>query len=628
MLSQRPLVWFCAFCSLITTAAGQDFILENPAEPAGASLAAIIGTDLVVTDAGGRQFVYQRRPDLDTLDGEFQGFYSAAAAQYLRWPVSGTGNMQVGRGAGGAISWNVSRMQVRMAAGGPVEADAFIPGGPISVSTLPLGPNTTCAAEIDGAGQLQFFIGHGERWRHFAADHPPGLFIPGAPVQLIPEPGAPVPRVLTIGAQGRFLSVTGGKVVVELPEAVGIKCVPGSHFTTVQTPAGIRIVTADRHGRLRLIELNGGKNQIIEGHLGVLEPGIPIAAMRDGRDLFMTDRHGAVVVYSQDDLLKWNGPAILAGGFTSAGAVTAWYHPGSTDVELAAVDQEGHLQVLRLAGGKWVKSSVPGVTLPAGSPVTAFETKAGLSLTAVLSDGRWMEFFETAGKWQERLIAPGFPSRAPLAFSGFGPMLFATDLTGRLVSAIWTGTEWRSVICIPADFLPGQIVMAPRLISRKTIINRQIDPVTVQLQNSTPEELVVRVQDSRIPGKVQEYVLPPNGSTAMPADRDAGGTLEEVYLVPGPGGPIQQVRQIPLPPRQFYDLVVYANRVTYQYIDRRKQKGPVPDFNESSLISLGAFPLPPGPLLKNGTRLDVFRIATMTNNPGAAAVLDPMSPQP
>lgn len=114
----------------------------------------------------------------------------------------------------------------------------------------------------------------------------------------------------------------------------------------------------------------------------------------------------------------------------------------------------------------------------------------------------------------------------------------------------------------------------------------------------------------------------------MNADRDAGGTLQEVYLVPGPGGPVEQVREFPLPPQKFYDVLVYSNRVTYQYIDRRKKKGPVPDFNESSLVSIGAFPLPPGLDLPNGTRLDVYGIATATRNPGAAAVLDPMPPQP
>lgn len=628
MLSLRLLQVASIVCCLVTTAWGQDFILENPADPAAASTAVIIGTDLAVIDASGKKFVYQRRPDLDTPDGLFQGFFSAAANQYMRWPVSGTGSMQVGRIIGGTMMWSLSRMQIRGAAGGPISGGGFIPGGPLHVGTLPVGPKTICAAQIDSAGQLQFFIGHGEHWRHFPSDHPPGIFVPGAPVQLAPHPGAPVPRVFTVGANGRFLEITGGKNIVEVPVPPGIKFVPGSQFSIAPSATGSWLFAADRHGRLRRLDSTGGAPQTIEGHLGVLEPGAPITVMRDGFELFMTDRHGAVIVYSLDPMGVWHGPEILAPGFTSAGFVTAWIRPGTTAIEAAAVDNHGHLQVLRYVGGAWTKNTVPGIKLPAGSPLTAFETTAGLSLTAILADGRWMEFFEMGGMWHDRVIAAGFPLRAPLAFSDFGPMLFASDVTGRLISAIWTGSEWRSVICVPADFLPGAIGMAPRLISRKTIVNRRIDPVTVELQNTTPEELVVRVLDARIPGKVQELVIPPNGSKSMSADRDAGGTLEEVYIVPGPRGPVQQVRQFPLPPQKFYDVMVYANRVTYQYIDRRKQKGPLPDFSESSLISLGAFPLPPGPDLPNGTRLDVYAITTATRNPGAAAVLDPMSPLP
>ncbi len=628
MLFIRSLLVACAACCLTATANAQDFILENPADPAASSVADIIGTDLVITDAGGRRFVYQRRPDLDTPDGMFQGFFSAAAAQYLRWPVSGAGSMQVGRITGGNLLWNLSRMQIRLAAGGPVGGGTFIPGGPLHIGTLPLGPNTICAAQIDAAGQLQFFIGHGERWRYVPSELPPGIFVPGAPLQLLPQPGVPLPRVITVGATGKLLQITAGREVSEIGGPPGIKFVPGSQFAVSQSATGSLLFATDRHGRLWRIDLAGGVPQSIEGHLGILEPNAPIAIMAEGAELFLTDRKGAIVVYSQDAMGVWHGPEIVSPGFTSAGFVTAWMRPGTPTIEVAAVDHHGHLQVLRFVGGLWKKETVPGIKLPAGTPLTAFETTVGLSLTAVLADGRWMEFFETGGKWQERIIAAGFPPRAPLAFSSFGPMLFASDVTGRLISAIWTGSEWRSVICVPADFPGGAIGLAPRLISRKTIVNRRIDPIKVELQNTTPEELVVRVLDARIPGKVQEFAIPPQGSVAMNADRDAGGTLQEVYLVPGPGGPVEQVREFPLPPQKFYDVLVYSNRVTYQYIDRRKKKGPVPDFNESSLVSIGAFPLPPGLDLPNGTRLDVYGIATATRNPGAAAVLDPMPPQP
>lgn len=625
----RVLTVLCAFCGLSLSAQAQDFLLENPLDPAAASTASIIGTDLVITDAGGRQFVYVRRPDLDTTDGSFQAFFSTAANQYLRWPVIGAGNMQIGKVVAGTLVWSPSRMQVRSGSGGPVGPGTFIPGSPLNIGTLPIGTDRICAAQIDAAGQLHFFIGHGERWRHFSAEHPPGILVPGAPVHVVPDTASPVPRVYTIGAHGKFIEVVGGSVISDLPAPPGVKFVPGGQFASVQTATSSHLFATERHGRLWRIDLTGGMHQTIEGHLGVLEPGLPIQAMRDGRELFMTDRHGAIVVYSLDAMGVWHGPEILADGFSSAGQLAAWFHPGTTSIEVAAVDRHGKLQVLHHTGGVWTKDTIPGITLLAGSPLTAFETAAGLSLTAILADGRWAEFFESGGTWHDRIIAAGFPPRAPLAFNRHGPTLFASDITGRLIAAFWIGTEWHAVICVPGDFVPGQIAMAPRLVSRKIIANRRIDPVVVTLQNTTPEELIVRVMDARIPGKVEEIKVAPNGEAPFSADRDAGGTLEEVYLVPGPGGPVRQVRQIPLPPKQFYDLVVYANRVTYQYIDRRKNKGPVPDFTASTPVSLGTFPLPPGPLLTSDLRLDVYRIATTTRNPGAAAILDPAAtPQP
>jgi hypothetical protein len=499
----RFLQFLCVLICLTSATSGQDFVLENPADPAGSSVAAIVGTDLVITDAAGRQFVYVRRPDLDSADGRYQAFFSAEANQNLRWPVSGTGSMQIGTRVRGKMDWTPSRMQVRSAAGGPVEPGAFIPGGPLNIGTIPLGPDKLCAAQIDAAGQLQFFIGHGERWRHFAADHAPGVLVPGAPVQLVADPASTVPRVITIGSQGKFVEIVGGRTIGDLPAPPDVRFVPGGHFASVQTAAQNSLYATERHGRLWRIDLAAGKHEIIEGHLGVLEPGLPIQTLSDGRELFMTDRQGAIVVYSLDPMKKWQGPENLFDGFASAGDLAVWLHPGTTAPELAAVDRDGKLRVMRLDGGMWKTDSPSGITLPPGSPLTAFETKSGLSVTAILADGRWAELYQSGGAWQNRILATGFPVRAPLAFSGFGPMLFASDITGRLVGAYWIGDAWQTVIVVPSDLSGGQVGFAPRLISRKFIANRRVDPVVVELQNTTPEELVVRIRDGRMPGKTE-----------------------------------------------------------------------------------------------------------------------------
>lgn len=628
MQTTRTLILFLAICGLTPTAWGQDFVLENPADPAAASVASIIGTDLVITDSAARQFMYVRRPDLDTPDGQYQAFFSKAVNQYVRWPVSGSGPMQIGIVTGATVNWSPSRMEIRGADGGALGPATFLPGGPLHTGTLVLGPDKICASHIDSAGRLQFFIGYQERWRHYSAEHPPGILVPGAPLRMVADKDSPVPRIYTIGAQGKFVEVIAGRIIQDLAAPPSVRFVPGGQFAVAHTPTGDYLMATERHGRLWRLDPAGGKHQIVEGHLGVLEPGLPILSASAGHDLFMIDRHGAIVSYALDGMGAWHGPEILAEGFASAGHLAIWTHPGTKALEIAAVDRHGKLHILHQTGGGWAQEALPNIKLLPGSPLTAFETKIGLSLTAILADGQWAEFFEAGGTWHERVIATGFPPRAPLGFSSSGPMLFAADITGRLISAFWTGSEWQPVICAPAELAGGQLGPAPRLVSRKVIANRRIDPVVVGLQNSTAEELLVRVMDGRLPGKVEEITLAPHSSSQFSADRDMGGTLEEVYLVPGPAGPVQQVRRFPIPPKPFYDMVVYAKRVTYQYIDRRKNKGPLADFKESSLVSLGAFPLPAGGLLTPGTQLDVYRIATTTRNPGAAAVIDPQVPRP
>ncbi|MDB5385150.1 MAG: hypothetical protein JWM11_796 [Planctomycetaceae bacterium] len=599
---------------------GQDYVLENPANPAASSVASMAGGELSIVDSTGRRFVYVRRPDLDSPDGQFLAYYTRDADQFLRWPVRNSGSLEIGRVQVGVMTWNESRMQLRRA---DVPAGTgYVPGSPLHIGTIPMGPETVCIAQIDATGVLQFFIGQGERWKYVASAHPSGLFVPGAPIHLVADPASQVPRVYTVGTSGRFVEVIGGKTVSDLPGPADTAFTPGCQFEVVAASGTSTLVFAtDDRGRLWRLDVSGsGPHQMLESKTGILEAGVPLQVLRDGHEVFVIDRRGAIVIYSLDPLGTWHGPEFLADGFVSRGNITAWTRPGATTTEIAAVDRAGRLQVLRPNGMGWTQDTLPGILLPPGTPVTSFATSAGLSLTAVLADGKWVEFFESNGIWSQRVLATGFPQRAPLATSAFGPMLFASDLTGRLIAAQWFGAEWRTFVCVPGYFSGGETLVAPRLLSRKIFTNRPLNAAAVNLRNTTPEELVLRISDYRVPGKIDEIRLPPNGEALLEADRDGGGTLEEVYQVPGPVGAMQQVRRIPLPPKQFYDVVVYANRVTYRYVDKRKQKGPVPNFEESTLVSIGMFPLAPGAALSMGTTLDVFQIATAYRNRGAGAV--------
>jgi uncharacterized caspase-like protein len=89
------------------------FVLEVPGNERIRSLVLMDGEALVVGDNQGRSFVYLRRPDRDSGDGGYWGYFCREANQYLRWPAAGVGQVHVGVDAGGEIRWRASQMRAR-----------------------------------------------------------------------------------------------------------------------------------------------------------------------------------------------------------------------------------------------------------------------------------------------------------------------------------------------------------------------------------------------------------------------------------------------------------------------------------------------------------------------------------
>jgi len=167
--------------------------------------------------------------------------------------------------------------------------------------------------------------------------------------------------------------------------------------------------------------------------------------------------------------------------------------------------------------------------------------------------------------------------------------------------------------------MPG-FAFAPQLVSRSVVPNPALTPANIELVNSHSDPVVLKIADRRSPGKPKELPIAPGESGKFRIDRDAGAVLKEVYLVPGPLGTlVEQVHQYPLPPKIYYDVVVYDNRVTSVFFDRTKNRTSKPDSVQRSLVSLGAFSLPPGELLREGDRVDAYQEAKHQDNPGAAA---------
>lgn len=237
---------------------------------------------------------------------------------------------------------------------------------------------------------------------------------------------------------------------------------------------------------------------------------------------------------------------------------------------------------------------------------------------AIGSDGQWLEWHGRNGDWSVNVIAEGFVAGYGPAIGFGGDDCFAVDRAMRLVAARRGPRGWQSFICVPGR------LFAPELVRRAFIADEPLPAAQVSFVNRHTEELVVRLIDFAGAAAPIELVIARGESVEQRIERNSGGVLEEVYLVPGPGGDFyEEVQQVAVPAKPVYQAVVYANRVTSLYFDRTKNKGPIPDETNTSLVSLGAFTLPAGDRLQDGDQLDVYREAVARRNPGAASLLDP-----
>ena len=250
-------------------------------------------------------------------------------------------------------------------------------------------------------------------------------------------------------------------------------------------------------------------------------------------------------------------------------------------------------------------------------PVLVHTTLEGPILSAVGVDGVWRVWRPGInGAWDVVTLHAGFPPGAPVIVDPLTGDLVAVDVRGRIVPAHWAEGAWTGSLLHPSLPLP------PRLVSRRIVPSAPLPPARVTLSNGSDEELVLQVADAIAPQNSREVPIPARGVVPYVFERDAGAVVEEVYLVPEPlgGGWTEQVQTYPLPPQPRYSLAVWANRTTYQFINKNpnKPQGALPDFDLKSHVSLGVLDLPPGELLRDGEQIDVHREAARNRNPGAA----------
>jgi hypothetical protein len=645
----------------------QQFHLSIPGEPRLNSTATFSETALVITDASGRSFRYERTPAFDTPDGRYWGFFSPAAQQALRWPVSGRGTMQVGDAQG--TTWRESLQQVQpvpaagQPLGGPIIRPAPPPRGAEAVAATRTAPPAQLPplahsppggaihvalgsdrrsrprlGMIDSGGVVRLFESTSAGWKYLAELSGLNL-VPGAPLGMAPDVTPRLVRVYTIDATGTLIQLTSGQG--SIPIAPQTSFVPGGGLTVTASERGTFAVAVDASGQLWNLDLLPQeplhpRHEVLNRIPGLLLPGSPVTEVDSPlsergrmRELFVTSARGVLLRYQQT-LGGWSSAEPLAEGFLPGAPVAAIYYRspnGIVSLCLAAVDWRGQLQFLSGVPGNLHAEIIDRGTLPPGAWVLMHSSVEGLLVTAVGVDGGWRVWRPSGpdSAWEATLVQTGFPPGAPVHADPVSGGLLCVDVRGRVVGAVHRLDHWECTLC------HHDIPLPPKLVSRRVIPSAPLPPVRVTFTNGGPEELVVQLADAADPNRSREIALPPGGAESVVLERDGGAMIEEVSLIPGPAGDwLQHVEQYPLPPQPRYSLAVWAQRTTYSYIDDRKHRpaGALPSFDIQSHISLGVVQLPGGELLRGGETIDLYREAARNRNPGAAVWFGPPQAPP
>lgn len=250
---------------------------------------------------------------------------------------------------------------------------------------------------------------------------------------------------------------------------------------------------------------------------------------------------------------------------------------------------------------------------------------AGLPAGAVQLVRTTQEFHQL---WQLTPV-PGAPGYFALVNAG-----------GGLQELVLTVAPTGQVLLEPFAFAPGQLwrplhfggLLPPifaeyRFAAREIRPHAPLEPARVELVNSCRQELWVLIADRWQPDQSLRVKIPAGQNETILLQRDAGGTLVEVYEQVLPGGLVQREEfATPLPPTARYDVSVYELAAQSIAIDRTVPGGKIEDVTYSPK-SIGWFELPAGESLPDGT-LDVYAQAKAQGNPGQVRRIDPQQWQP
>jgi len=192
-----------------------------------------------------------------------------------------------------------------------------------------------------------------------------------------------------------------------------------------------------------------------------------------------------------------------------------------------------------------------------------------------------------------------------------------------------------ALVLRPFTFAPGQLWRCRRLARALPVVftqyrsashefrpNPPLPPARVEFVNDHRNELWALVVDRRNAMPPIKLKIPAGKSEVRELDRDAGGTLIEVYeQVTNIGTVDREEWATPVPPSILYDVSVYDVALQSIAIDRTVPGGKVEDVNYQPK-SVGWFELPPGSGLSDGP-LPLYDTAKQRGNPGGVRKIDP-----
>jgi len=609
----RVLVLLALSVCMSEFALGQEFYeLIVDGRPDLTSQAQLEGARLTVQDSTGSTFAYDRHPAFDSADGELLGFRSLTAGASIRWPVAGAGRMWISDFNG--TMWKKSLQSVNR-----VGSSAAVPGapavfGPGGIACLPGAGGNAWAAHIGSDGRLRCFLGAAGAWKHRSIPLTAPL-VPGAPLTMFPTTGV-WPGILTVAPSGRLISILDGSSVQAVSTSVTFP--PGAYVKYQRIGPHGHAFAIDTQGRLWDIDIETRIGVLVEPAVGAFPPGAPLTVLMDGPVPVVAAVNNASVLLAYGRLPGGWSPTTVGAGYIPGTHVAAanLTTTGPVRAFLTAVNWAGQLQLWEKSGLNWTLSTIPTVALAPGSPVEIGHATFGPLLSAIGSDGVWHAWsYVIPGGWTDAAVGPGYSLGAPMAILSDLGSLFTVDTMGRMMVAWFDAKGWHVSYALPS------IDFTPQLVRRRIIPNPELPPAKVALMNPSEDDLIVQIVDQFQPRQPEEIKIPQRGEAVRSLARDAGGRIEEIYLAPGPVGTlVERTETYPIPPQQRYTLVVWSDKVTYRYIDRRKNKpqGATPSFDLKTHVSLGVIPIPPGSLLGDGERVDVPEIAKRINNPGAA----------